>query len=58
MKEEDIDKLLTLIEYSFRLALAHLGRLEPYKRESLSVKLSPQDAVEELNFRLREAGVG
>lgn len=56
-----IDDVLDIVEVTFRLiqGLADLDDWQ-YRREAISrgLKQRPDDALAELNFRLREAGVG
>jgi len=58
IREQDIDELLDLVEFSFRYVSIWMGKLEKYEREGMGAKQSADDAIKELNFRLREAGVG
>ncbi len=56
--EKNIDQWLDVVEFSFTYIERVLGRRDEYERERLSVSLSPDDAIKELNYRLREAAVG
>ncbi len=55
--EKNIDNWLDLVEFSFRYirTLVGKGRLE---RDKLGIRQAPDDAIEELNFRFREARIG
>jgi hypothetical protein len=56
--ETNIDDLLGIIEFSFIYIDRVLGSKPEYDRRNLGATQDPDDAIEELNFRLREAGVG
>lgn len=57
MREDDTDKLLDLIEFCFRYINLQKKEME-YERLRLGIEQDPNDAINELNFRLREAAVG
>ncbi len=57
-REEDIDNLLDLVEFSFLYIDRVMGKKERYKRDELGATQGSEDAINELNFRFREAGVG
>lgn len=56
LKTEETDKILDVIELSFGSIIDNIIRVNPYRYEGR--KLSPDDAIFELNFRFREHGVG
>lgn len=56
LKTEETDKILDVIELSFGSIIDNIIRDKPYRFEGR--KLSPDDAILELNFRFREHGVG
>lgn len=56
--EGDVDSLLDVIELSFRYIGRVLVKKPAYELEKLGITQDPEDAVNELNFRMREAGVG
>lgn len=58
LREADVDNLFDLIELSFRYIARIMGKMQDYERNRFGATQSPDDAVEELNFRFREAGVG
>lgn len=52
-----IDDLLDLLEMSFH-CIAGLGQLSEWQRSERQISMTAAEAVKELNFRLRDAGVG
>jgi hypothetical protein len=52
-----IDDLLDVLELTFH-KIGTLRELRDLERDRRSITLRPDDAIAELNFRLREAGVG
>jgi len=52
------DEVLDIIELSFRVIDHAIRRLGPDARENASIKQDPDEAIEELNQRFREHGVG
>lgn len=57
ISERSIDDLLDLLELTFRY-IADLAELKEYQRTDRGITMTGEDAIYELNFRLREAGVG
>jgi AbiJ N-terminal domain 4 len=57
VSEQTIDDLLDLLELTFR-CIADLANLTEYQRQDRGISISPENAISELNFRLREAGFG
>ena len=57
-REEKIDSLLDLVEVAFSYINTDLNPLPKYELNRLGITQSPIDAIEELNFRFREAAVG
>lgn len=58
LEERNTDDLLDIIELSFHYVDRKLRHLNDYKQKRLGIRQDPDDAIEELNFRFREAGVG
>jgi hypothetical protein len=56
--QENIDDVLDLIEFSFKYISLILSKGRDYDRRKLGMTQHPNDAIAELNFRFREAGVG
>jgi HEPN domain-containing protein len=56
--EPDILAWLDAVELSMKVIVGQLGRMRDSEREASGIKLSPADAVEELNERFRRAGFG
>ena len=54
----DTDGSLDIIELSFRVIDRIARDLSPYKQQRAEIKLSADDAINELNDRFREHGVG
>jgi hypothetical protein len=54
LQNEDINKILYAVELSFRV----IDRLYRDSKNITSPKITPDEAIEELNFRFREHGVG
>jgi len=54
----DIDDLLDIVELTFVYIQNSLGRIPEYQRDQLTITQSPDSAIDELNIRLREAGIG
>lgn len=57
LSERPIDDLLDLLELTFRY-IANLADLNEYQRRDRGITVTGEEAIYELNFRLREAGVG
>lgn len=56
--QSDIVKKLDLIEIAFCLINTYLREQANYVREDRGITLEADDAIEELNYRLREGGIG
>ena len=56
--ENTIDDWFDLIEFSFLYIDRILGKKHSYDLRSLGIEQKSDDAIEELNFRLLDAGVG
>lgn len=54
---DDIEKALDVVELAFRYISVVINP-QPYYSSETNVKLSPDDAIEELNVRFREHGIG
>lgn len=57
LKEQSVEKVLDVIEMFFRLIDIYFRKNHPDKRFS-GAKLSPDEAIEELNTRFKEHGIG
>lgn len=59
LREGNAEQLLDLIDLVFQnLVKDDIRHLLEQRRHQLSIKQTPDDAIKELNIRLREAGVG
>ncbi|NQU59961.1 MAG: HEPN domain-containing protein [Rhodospirillales bacterium] len=58
MNSDNIDDCMDIIEISFKVIDKIFGKWDEYERTNKSISLDPKEAVDELNYRLREAGVG
>ena len=56
--ERAVDRVLDIIEVSFRYIEIQFPRLRDYERQGLGITVTSKSAVEELNVRFRQAGVG
>lgn len=54
---QNIDDILDIIEFTFRY-IQWLGEFPDYDRRNVGIVQSAEDAIQELNFRFRDAGVG
>jgi hypothetical protein len=54
---QNIDDILDIIDFTFQYVQL-LGQAADYERKAVGIVQSAEDAIEELNFRLRDAGVG
>lgn len=54
----DTDGALDIIETSFRMIDHHVRQWDSYEQESAGISQDPDSAIEELNHRFREHGVG
>lgn len=52
------DEALDIIEATFRLVDRVIRDWHPFQRERIGITQDPVDAIDELNFRFREHGVG
>jgi len=52
-----IDDLLDILELTFR-CIANRGDLQDWVRQKRGISITASEAIHDLNFRLREAGVG
>lgn len=57
LKESDTEKALDFVELSFRIINSYIADNSDYQNKT-TTKITPQDAVDELNGRFRESGVG
>jgi len=58
LEEEDIEKVLDVVELSFRVILIYIkGNYDDYTYNT-TIKLKPDDAISELNDRFKEHGFG
>lgn len=55
---DSIDKVLDLIEISFRYIDRHARKFSPHERKRNGIRVEADDAITELNERFRRAGVG
>lgn len=58
LEQRQISKKLDLIELAFRLINVYLRKKDGSRRRERNITLEADDAIEELNYRLREGGVG
>jgi hypothetical protein len=54
---KNIDDALDIIEFSFRYVIL-FGKLTEWQRKNAGIKTSAEKAIDELNFRFRDAAVG
>jgi hypothetical protein len=54
---QNIDDLLDIVDFTFQYVQL-LGQFSDYDRKRVGIVQSAEDAIEELNFRFRDAGVG
>jgi hypothetical protein len=54
----ELDDCLDIIELSFRFIAVEITKLTPSQKRQRGITQSPESAIKELNFRLRDAGVG
>lgn len=54
----DTGGTLDIIEISFRWIDKNVRKLRPHEKQFAGIKQEPDDAIEELNYRFREHGVG
>ena len=57
-KESDIDNILSLIEVSFRMIETSCSKLDRVERLRAKITQDPDDAIDELNTRFKEHGIG
>jgi hypothetical protein len=57
MSSEEIEDVLDVLETAFR-CISTLSDLDEYDLRERGIEMTASDAIEELNFRLREADVG
>ncbi len=57
LKESDTEKALDFVELSFKIINSYIADNPDYQNKT-TTKITPQDAVDELNGRFRESGVG
>ncbi len=58
LKEEEVDNVLDIIEVSFWVINTIVRKMIPSERSDSNIIQSPDDAIEELNYRFRENSVG
>lgn len=58
LKEDECERCLDIIELAFKIINTHVREQEWNFRQSLGVCQSPDDSIEELNSRFKEAGIG
>lgn len=58
LEESDIDKILSLIEVSFRMIERICPGLSSYEKQGAEISQEPDDAINELNTRFKEHGIG
>jgi hypothetical protein len=58
LEESDIDKILSLIEVSFRMIERVCSTLESGEKHRAEITQEPDDAISELNTRFKEHGIG
>jgi len=58
LKAHDIDEWLDVIEISFRYITRVVSDMAGWQRDSEGIIQEPDDAIAELNFRFRDAGLG
>jgi hypothetical protein len=56
-EEKSTEKILDIIEFSFRM-IDRLVREYQYKGKQMDIKQKPDEAIEELNYRFQEHGIG
>ncbi len=56
--ESNIDNVLSLIEVSFFMIENACSKLSSYERSQAGMTQEPDDAIEELNYRLKEHSIG
>lgn len=56
LDEQDVERCLDAVEISFRIIDRHIRK--NYSDWSFALKLNPDDAIKELNYRMKEAGAG
>ena len=55
---DDYEKCIDVVELSFKIIDGYVKEHPHYFHGSIGVKLNPEDAIEELNARFKEHGVG
>lgn len=58
LEESDIDNVLSLIEVSFRMIERVCSTLHGYEKQQAKITQDPDDAINELNTRFKEHGIG
>ena len=58
LTEEDVTEWLDLVEFSFQYIDRSVRERTSAERERRGIKQDPDDAINELNFRFRKAGLG
>ena len=53
-----VEPVLDIIEASFRMIQNYVPRMNYHARRNFGIKVTPEQAIEELNARFRRAGVG
>ena len=56
--ESSVDRVLDIIEFSFRYIKFQFPPLRDFERQAFGIKVTSKNAVQELNVRFRHAGVG
>jgi hypothetical protein len=54
---QNVEDILDIIEFTFRY-IQWLGQFSEYERKNVGIAQSAEDAIDELNFRFRDAAVG
>ena len=58
LKTNDIEKVIDIIELSFRVVDRVIRELQIFETREMGIIVNPDDAVAELNHRFRESGFG
>jgi hypothetical protein len=56
--EQDVSVWLDVVELSLRSIERNRGKIQAWERQHADIKISPEDAVAEINERFRRAGFG
>jgi AbiJ N-terminal domain 4 len=58
LETSDVDGFVDVVELCSRMLFHVIKPMESYRREQLGIKQAPDDAIEEINYRFREARLG